>query len=223
MTSRANHRTAGEATRKRAKASCRQKRGSVCAGDTGTQRKASDPPTLGPPTLLNHILCPDATSPSPSSLRRQSKMGDAQSVGPGREGGGPASKVKGILFVLSGTLAHTFHPSLLPESCPGSIGWKSPGVGYPERTQQLTPQQLQPQAKVGLTPPTRPSGGARCPQDGAAGGPWLRGGTRWGGCSPVSSLYTRVTSVPKGSLLSGRSVTQLCPGHMVRQAWERGR
>ena len=106
----------------------------VCVwGGTGTQRKASDPPTLGPPTLLSHILCPEAASPSPSSLRLQSKMGNAQSVGPGVEGGGPASKpqskVKGTLFVLSGTLAHTFRPSLLPKAAPGLLGGNLQGWG----------------------------------------------------------------------------------------------
>lgn len=53
--------------------------------------------------------------------------------------------------------------------------------------------------------------------------PWLQGGRRWEAASPISNLHTRVTSVPKGSLLCGRSVTQFCPCHMVRQVRERGR
>lgn len=52
-----------------------------CGGGrgAGTQKMASNP--LGPPTLPNHILCPDAPSPWPSNLSLQSRTGQAQSVG----------------------------------------------------------------------------------------------------------------------------------------------
>lgn len=41
-------------------------------GRTRTQKKASNPLHPGPPTLLNHILCPDAPSPQPQQAASDS-------------------------------------------------------------------------------------------------------------------------------------------------------
>lgn len=223
MTSRANHRTAGEATRKRAKASCRQRRTRqcVCGGHWNPKESLRLPHPGATHSAEPH---PVPRCHLPQSQQPQTPVQDGRCPECGTRGRGWRPSIKAteqgeghIVCPFWDSRSHS--PSLSPPRKLPRVYWvEISRGGDPER-----PQQLQPQAKVGLTPPTRPSGGARCPQAGAAGGPRLRGGTRWGGCSPVSSLHTRVTSVPKGSLLGGRSVTQLCPGHMVRQAWERGR
>ena len=85
MSSRASRRRAGQATRKRVKASCCQRQCSVEVVGGWNPEEGFRPPSWG------HQLCgttsyPRCPPPGPSSLRILSKMDDAQSVGVRGEG-----------------------------------------------------------------------------------------------------------------------------------------
>lgn len=107
MSSRASRRRAGQATRKRVKASCCQRQCSVEVVGGWNPEEGFRPPSWG------HQLCgttsyPRCPPPGPSSLRILSKMDDAQSVGVRGEGAPkPQSRAQdtlsfqGLLLILS--------------------------------------------------------------------------------------------------------------------------
>lgn len=138
MSSRASHKRAGQATRKRVKASCCQRHCSVVVVGGLEPRGRFLTSILGPPTLLNHVL---SQMPTPRPQQPLTPVRDGQypeCEGKGRRGTRATEQGEGRT-VLSGTLAHTFCPSVLPTSCLPSVRWKSPEGGHPERSQQLTP------------------------------------------------------------------------------------
>lgn len=137
MSSRASRRRAGQTTRKRVKASCWPET-MQCGGGGGLEPRGRFPtPILGPLTLRNHIL---SQMPTPRPQQPPNPIQDGRCPecgGKGRRGTQATEQGTGHT-VLSGTLAHTFCPSIFPTSCLRSVRWKSLKGGHPERSQQLT-------------------------------------------------------------------------------------